>query len=234
MRFDVITIFPEALQSYFSTSILKRAQEKKLIKVHLHNLRNWTRDRHRTVDDKPYGGGAGMVMKAEPILKAVEALKQRGKRGQRDRRGKPLDKARGKPYVILFSAKGKILTQEKVRKLAKKKHLILICGHYEGVDERVAKYLADEELSIGEYVLTGGEIPAMAVVDAVSRLLPGVLGKAASLEEESFSQAGFREYPHYTRPEVLEYKGKRYSVPKVLLSGDHKKIGEWRRKHTKG
>lgn len=212
IRFDIITAFPEAFDSYLSASILGRARRKKLVEVRVHDLRRWATDRHKSVDDRPYGGGAGMVLKVEPIYRAVSALKKGGR-----------------PHVILLSAKGALLTQEKVRQLAKKKRLILICGHYEGVDERVAKYIADEELSIGEYVLTGGELPAMILVDAVSRLMPGVLGKQASLAEESFSRPGYREYPQYTRPEV--FRG--WRVPKVLRSGDHKKIAEWRKKHAK-
>jgi tRNA (guanine37-N1)-methyltransferase len=238
MRFDIITIFPRAPESYFKTSILARAKKKKLIDIHIHNLRKWTTDRHKTVDDKPYGGGPGMILKVEPLYKAVSTLRKLKIKNEK------LKKA--KPYVILFSAKGKVLTQERVRKLSKKKWLILICGHYEGVDERVAKYIADEEISIGEYVLTGGEIPAMVLVDAVSRLIPGVLGKKASLLEESFSKLGYREYPQYTRPEVFRPRGlgrvrkgdkgigRGWGVPKVLLSGDHKKIKEWRQKHAHG
>jgi len=231
MRFDIITIFPGAFQSYFKTSILARAQKKKLITIRVYNLRRWTTDKHKTVDDRPYGGGAGMVLKIEPIYKAVQSLKSKVK-SQKSKVGKP--------YVILFSAKGKVLTQEIVRKLAKKKWLILICGHYEGIDERVAKYIADEEISIGEYVLTGGEIPALALVDAISRLVPGVLGKKESLREESFGRPGYKEYPQYTRPEVFWPQGTRrkaqggkgWAVPKVLLSGNHKRISEWRRKHS--
>lgn len=213
MRFDIITIFPDAFESYFDSSILSRARKKRLIDVRVHDLRRWARGKHKSVDARPYGGGPGMVMTVEPIWRAVRALKARGP----------------KPHVVLFSAKGKVVTQAKVRQLAKFSRLILIAGHYEGVDERVARYIADEELSIGKYVLTGGELPAMIVVDAVSRLLPGVLGKAESLREESFSRAGEREYPHYTRPET--FRG--WKVPKVLLSGDHKKIAEWRKKHSR-
>jgi tRNA (guanine37-N1)-methyltransferase len=224
MKFDIITIFPEAFLSYFATSILKRAQKQKLITIEVHNLRKWTSDRHKTVDDKPYGGGAGMVMKIEPIYRAVQALKSKIKK-QKSKR----------PYVILFSAKGRVLNQAMVRKLARKKRLILICGHYEGVDERVVRYIADEEISVGEYVLTGGEIPAMVVVDAVSRLIPGVLGKKESLKEESFIRPGWREYPQYTRPETFKPKGKKkaWMVPQVLLSGNHKEIKAWREGRTR-
>jgi len=231
-RFDIITIFPEAFESYFSTSILARARRKKLIDIRIHNLRRWATDKYKTVDDRPYGGGPGMVLKIEPIWRAVEALRSKANR-KHTPYSLPLT-----PYIVLLSAKGKVLTQEKVRKLARKRWLILICGHYEGVDERVAKYIADEEISIGEYVLTGGELPAMVVVDAVSRLIPGVLGKKASLAEESFSKPGYREYPQYTRPEEFRIKDselriRKLRVPKVLLSGDHKKIEEWKREQAK-
>jgi len=230
VRFDIITIFPEAFESYFSSSILARAESHGLIKIKIHNLRRWATDKHKTVDDRPYGGGPGMVLKIEPIYRAVQFLKSKVK----SKKSKVSE-----PYVILFSAKGKVLTQAKVRALVRKKWLILICGRYEGVDERVAKHIADEEISIGEYVLTGGELPAMIVVDAASRLVPGVLGAAGSLKEESFSKPGYREYPQYTRPEIFmpevkSKKGKRkvvWRVPKALLSGDHKQIEEWKRKY---
>ncbi|MCX6736929.1 MAG: tRNA (guanosine(37)-N1)-methyltransferase TrmD [Candidatus Parcubacteria bacterium] len=212
MIFDIVTIFPEAFTSYFNTSILRMAQLKKKIRIRIHNLRRWTDDKHQTVDDRPFGGGPGMVMKIEPIYKAISYLK----------------KMKDKPYVVLFSAKGKIFDQALAQRLSKKKRLILICGHYEGVDERVAQYLADEEISVGKYVLTGGEIPAMILVDAVSRLLPGVI-KKESLEEESFKDGQETEYPQYTRPAVFKVGKKNWSVPKVLLSGDHKKISDWRK-----
>jgi len=243
MRFDILTIFPEIFDSYFNTSILKRAREKKLIKIYSHNLRKWTFNRHQTIDDRPYGGGAGMIFKVEPIFRAVKDLKK-----------KKFKKCR----VILFSAKGEKLTQKKVKRLSNYKQLILICPRYEGVDERVAKYIADEEISIGEYVLTGGELPAMVLVDAVSRLVRGVI-KKESLSEESFDVARLRrpsqklrramagapfpckiidfegkgEYPQYTRPAVFYPKGVAWRVPKVLLSGNHKKIQEWQQKHLK-
>lgn len=220
MIFDVITIFPDIFKSYFSESIIKRAQKKKLVKINIHNLRDYTRDRHKTVDDKPYGGGPGMVMKIEPIYKAVSALK--------------------KSKVILFSPKGKRFDQKMAKRFSKLDRLIMICGRYEGVDERVAKYIADEEVSIGDYVVTGGEIPAMIVVDAVTRLIPGVIA-LESLKEESFSLKDIKqveetkyEYPQYTRPEEFLPRGKAgrsWKTPKILLSGDHKKIEEWREKH---
>ena len=211
-NFFIISLFPEVF-SYFESSILKRAQEKNLIKINIINPRDFTNDKHRTVDDKPYGGGPGMVMKVEPILKAVQFLKSKVKTK--------------KSKIILFSTRGKKFDQKMAKKFAKLDTLIMICGRYEGVDERVAKYVADEEISIGDYVLSGGEIPAMVVVDAVSRLIPGVLGKYESLEEIKGS------YPVYTRPETIIIKGKKRSVPKVLLSGDHKKIAAWRKKVEK-
>ena len=203
MIFDIITIFPNVFDSYFRESIVKRAQNKKLVKINIHNLRDYTTDKHKTVDDKPYGGGPGMVMMVEPICKAVKKIK-----------------GKSKIKVILFSAKGKKFDQKMAQRFSKLDKLIMICGRYEGVDERVAKHIADEEVSIGDYVLTGGEIPAMIVTDAVTRLIPGVLGKKESLEEIKGS------YPVYTRPEDFN----KLKVPKVLLSGDHKKIKEWRKR----
>lgn len=210
MRFDIISLFPESFQSYFDVSILKRAKEKKLIEIHTHQLRDFAHDKHKTVDDTPYGGGAGMVLKVEPIAEALEHVKGLA----------PNKKTR----TILFSAKGKIFTQNDVKRLYEYDRLILLCGRYEGVDERVAEYLVDEELSIGEYVLTGGEIPALTIVDSVSRLVPGVLGNATSSEVESHSNLGILEHPQYTKPE--EWKGMR--VPEVLLSGHHGNVANWR------
>ena len=215
-QFDIITIFPEIFDSYFKESILKRAQKRGLIKIKIHNLRKFTKDKHKTVDDRPYGGGAGMIFKVDIIFRAIKKILKKDK----------------KTRIILFSAKGKKFDQKKARVLKKYEQIVLICGRYEGVDERVAKHIADEELSIGDYVLTGGEIPAMVVVDAVSRLIPGVI-KKESLKEESFSGFG-TEYPQYTRPEVFDAgknKTKR-RVPKVLLSGNHKKIQEWRKQKS--
>ncbi len=217
MKFDIITIFPEIFDSYFSESIIKRARGKNLIEIMITNLRDYTQDKHRTVDDTPYGGGAGMVMKVEPVYKAVEAIKSKNPAGQKSAR------------VILFSAKGKRYAQKDAARLKKYENLILICGRYEGVDERVAKHIADEEISLGDFVLTGGEIPAMAVVDSIVRLIPGVLGNEESAKEESHSQEGYLEYPQYTKPEEFED----WKVPKVLLSGNHKEISEWRKKHSK-
>lgn len=223
MKFDIITIFPKIFDSYFNESIIQRAQKKKLVKINIHNLRDYTNDKHRTVDDKPYGGGPGMVMMVEPIFKAVSALKK-------------LKIKSPKLKVILFSPKGKKFTQAMAKKFSRLDQLIMICGRYEGVDERVAKYIADEEISVGDYVLTGGEIPAMIVVDAVTRLIPGVIAKE-SLDEESFGLRKSKyladcqyEYPQYTRPEPFVINGKKRNVPKILLSGNHKKIEEWRKK----
>ncbi|MDQ5882715.1 MAG: tRNA (guanine37-N1)-methyltransferase [Patescibacteria group bacterium] len=223
MRFDIITIFPEAFESYFQTSILKRAQAKKLVKINIHNLRKWTTDRHETVDGRPYGGGAGMIFLIEPVFKAVKELLRK----------EPCLKKR---RVILFSVKGKKLTQKDVVRLKNYEQLILICPHYEGFDERIKTYLADEEISIGDYVLTGGELPAMVLIDAISRLIPGVI-KEKSLKEESFSlEQGTLEYPQYSRPEIFypnpRQKKISWRVPKVLLSGHHQKIKEWRDKHV--
>ncbi len=220
--FDIITIFPEAF-SYINESIMWRAQNKGFAEINVHNLRDYSKNKRKKVDDTPYGGGAGMVMQAEPIYNAVKALRQA--------QSKKIKKTR----VILLSAKGKIFNQKKARNLLKYDQIIFICGRYEGVDERVAKYIADEEISIGEYVLTGGELPAMVITDAVVRLIPGVI-KKKSLEEESFSSrkdAFVLEYPQYTKPEIVEIDEKKRKVPKVLLSGNHKKIEEWKEKFSR-
>lgn len=212
MTFHILSVIPEAFGEYFNHSILGRAQKRGIIDVQVHNIRDWTTDKHHKVDDSPFGGGPGMVMKVEPICRAVESLKLKVKNA--------------KTRVILFSTRGKLFTAKEARRLSKYKSLVLICGRYEGVDERVAKYIADEEISMGDFVLSGGEIPAMIVVDAVSRFIPGVLGKEESLEEMKGS------FPTYTRPDVFypetKNKRKKWAVPKVLLSGDHKKIEEWR------
>jgi len=220
MTFDVLTIFPEMFEGYFNSSILGKAQKNKLIKIRVHNIRDYAKDKHRMTDDVAYGGISGMVMKIEPVYRAVTVVKRKTRSP--------------KKRVILLSAKGKVLTQQKVRSLAKYDQIILIAGHYKGVDERVAKYVADEELSIGEFVITGGELPAMIVVDAVSRMVKGVIGKEASKEGESFSKGVQYEHPVYTRPEVFSpKKGTAWKVPPVLVSGDHKKIEEWRKAHRK-
>lgn len=229
MRFHVITIFPNIFDSYLGESILKRAIAKKIVHVFTYDIRKFSKDKHHTVDGRPYGGGAGMVLTALPIVCAVEAARRKIKKGRRVK-------------VVLFSAKGKALNQKTVCGWAEDYgDIILISGRYEGVDERVRTILKAEEISIGPYVLTDGEVPAMVVISAVSRLIPGVI-RLESLEEESHWSKLIRkegtsgknlEYPHYTRPEILEYRGKKYRVPKVLLSGDHKKIEAWRRMRQK-
>lgn len=212
MKIDILTIFPEILDSYLNESILKRAQQKKLVTFNVCNIRDFAKDKHKTTDDKPYGGGPGMVMKIEPLYNTLKSIKKKKKN-----------------RIILLSAKGKTFNQKHAKRLSKYDQLIFICGRYEGVDERVSKNLADEELSIGDYILTGGELPAMVIADSVTRLIPGVLGKEESLKEESFSKEGYLEYPQYTRPEEFN----KWRVPKILLSGDHKKIEEWRKKQMK-
>lgn len=217
-QFDIVTLFPRIFDSYFNESILKRAQQKKLIKINIHNLRDYTTDKHKTVDDTPYGGGPGMVMMVEPIYKALRAIarKQENKKTKKQR-------------IIMLSPAGKKFTQREAERLAKYDQLILLSGRYEGFDARVEK-LVDEQISIGDYVLSGGELPAMVVVEAVSRQIPKVLGNQETLAEETFSgDLDYVEYPQYTRPE--NYKGQR--VPKVLLSGNHAEIKKWRKAKSK-
>ena len=211
MRFDIFTLFPEMFRGPLDESILARARDRGLLEIALHNPRDVTTDRHHIVDDYPYGGGAGMVMKPEPLFTAVEAAVEQI--------------APGGP-VILLSPQGRVFTQEIARALSGERQITLICGHYEGVDERIRQHLATDEISLGDFVLTGGELAAMALVDAVARLLPGVLA-AGSTEEESHT-AGLLEYPHYTRP--AEFRG--WRVPAVLLSGNHAAIARWRRKES--
>src|SRR5215831_7899935 len=208
MHFDIFTLFPDMFQGPFAESILKRAQERGLLGIALHNIRDVTTDKHHIVDDYPYGGGAGMVMKPEPIFAAIEAVYQGGP-------------------IILLTPQGRLFNQQIARTLAQESRITLLCGHYEGIDERVRQHLATDELSIGDYVLTGGELAAMVVVDAVSRLTPGVLGDPGSAVEESHS-SGILEYPHYTRPQ--EFRG--WPVPEILLSGNHGAIARWRRKEA--
>lgn len=216
MLFEVITIFPEIINGYMKTGVLGRAVEKKKIEVRAHDLRDWTNDKHKSVDDTPYGGGAGMVMKVEPIYKALKSLKKVKKR-----------------KIVLLSAKGKQWNQQLAKKYSKDlQSMVFICGRYEGIDERVLA-LVDEEISIGDYVLTGGELGALTIMDSVARLIPGVLGNNASLDMESHSKPGVLEYPQYTKPEKIILHKKTYKVPPILLSGDHPKIAEWRMKHTK-
>ncbi len=217
LTFDIITIFPKIFDSYLKESFIKKAQKKGKILIKIHNLRNWTRDRHKTVDDRPFGGGLGMVLKVEPIYKAVKEIKKRKK-----------------SKVILFTPRGKKFNQKLAYQLSKLDQVIMICGRYEGVDERVAKHLADLQLSIGDYDLMGGELPAQVLTETVTRLIPGVLGKPQLLKERITKEKGFIEYPQYTRPEVFSpRKGVKWQVPKVLLSGNHAKIAEWRKKYGK-
>lgn len=227
MRFDIITIFPKIFDSYFNESILARAQKRGIIKINIHDLRKYAKGKHKKVDDTPYGGGPGMVIKVEPVYRALLALKVIKKGGTRNKKLK-------NTKVFLMSAKGEKYNQKMANELAKLNRIILICGRYEGVDERVAKYLIDGEISIGEYVLTGGEIPAMAIVDSISRLVAGVLGNEKSAQSESFSQEKYLEHPHYTKPEIFSPNKKtNWSALEVLLSGNHKKIEEWKEKHSK-
>jgi tRNA (guanine37-N1)-methyltransferase len=234
MTFHIITIFPEIFNSYFNESIIKRAQEAGKIDIKIYNLRDWTSDKHRSVDDVPYGGGAGMIMKVEPLYRAIKHLSHI---------------TQHTTHFVLTSAKGDKWTQQKAEEFKKLDNIVIICGRYEGVDERVLNFV-DEEISIGDYVLTGGEIPAMVMVDSISRLIPGVLGNAESLKEESHSikiqnpkpeksrrdlgsYTGSKiknlEYPQYTRPEVfVDDEDREYKVPEILLSGNHKEIEKWR------
>jgi tRNA (guanine37-N1)-methyltransferase len=222
MRIDIISIFPKMFEPVLNESIIKRAQKKGRVKIYIHDLRDYSSDKHRKVDDRPFGGGSGMLMRPESIFKAVEKIKSQSHPSLSLRTSKVT-----KSQVILLCPQGKRLTQKTAKGLSKYKHLILICGHYEGVDERVRERLVDEEISIGDYVLTGGELPAMVLVDSVVRLLPGVLGDKNSLNFESFED-NLLEYPHYTRP--ARFRGMR--VPEVLLSGDHKKIEAWRKQEA--
>ena len=217
MRIDILTLFPQMFQVPFSFGIFKRAIDRKLVSIHLHNIRDYTHDKHHTVDDYPYGGGPGMVLKPEPIFEAVESIKSDIH---------PEEDAGALP-IILLTPQGRLFSQQIAQELSKYSHLILICGHYEGVDERVQEHLVTDEISIGDYVLTGGELPATVVIDAVVRLLPGVLGSETSPLDDSHVN-GLLEYPQYTRPPV--YRG--WSVPEVLLSGNHAQIAKWRREQV--
>ncbi len=213
-------------ESPFAESIVKRAQGEGRVEVVIHDLRKWTEDKHRSVDDSPYGGGAGMVMRVDVIDRAVRDLKRSKKQITKNKQS-PTNNLQetNKTKVILLDTKGKIYNQQKAKELSSTEHLIMIAGHYEGVDHRVHEQIADEVVSIGEYVLTGGELPAMVVIDSIVRLLPGVLGNPESLIEESYSEPGEQEYPQYTRP--AEYKG--WKVPEVLLGGNHTEIEKWRK-----
>jgi tRNA (guanine37-N1)-methyltransferase len=212
MKIDILTLFPPLFEAPFSYGIFKRAIDRGLLSINVHNIRDYTYDKHHTADDYPYGGGAGMVLKPGPIFEAVEAIKA----GVGEQEG-PLP-------VILLTPQGRLFDQRVAQELAQRPHLVFICGHYEGEDERVREHLATDEISIGDYVLTGGELPAMVVIDAVLRLVPGVLGSEESAREDSHA-GGLLEYPQYTRPE--DFRG--WKVPEVLLSGDHARIARWRR-----
>jgi len=210
LGFHIISIFPEAFDSYFRESIIKRAQKNKKIKINIYNLRTFSKDKHKKIDDKPYGGGPGMVMQVEPIIKCVEKILKNKSNSKKSK-------------IIIFSPNGKKFTNSEAKKFSKYKNLILICGRYEGIDARVKKILKATEISIGDYVLTGGEIPAMTLVDSISRQIDGVLGNNESIEENRISTSEV-----YTRPEIFNFKGGKYSVPKVLTSGNHKEIGKWK------
>ena len=212
LKYDIITIFPKMFDSYLKETFIKKAQDKELIKINIHNLRDYTKDKNKKVDDKPFGGGLGMVLKIEPIFKAISKIKK-GKKSK----------------VILFTPRGKELNQKIAYELSKYNQLIMICGRYEGVDERVAKNISDIQLSIGKYDLMGGELPSMVTMETITRLIPGAIGKDKFLKERITKDKGFMEYPQYTRPEVFEpKKGTKWKVPKELVSGNHKEIEKWR------
>ncbi len=211
IRFDILSVFPEMFESPLNHSILKRAQEKGMMEIHLHNIRDYAEDKHRMTDDAPYGGGGGMVMKVEPIDKALASIV-------------PL---RDDALVVLLTPQGETFNQKLVEEMSRYSRIVLVCGHYEGVDERVRDHLVDREISIGDFILTGGELSAMVIIDAVARLIPGVLGNSESASYDSFS-TGLLEYPHYTRPG--SYRD--WQVPEVLLSGNHREIESWRRKES--
>jgi tRNA (guanine37-N1)-methyltransferase len=213
MKIDFLTIFPELIRPYMEGSIMKRAAEAGCVRFGYTDIRDYSDDKHHRVDDTPYGGGAGMVMQVGPIHRAIKSIQKEGSSSMR---------------VVLLSAKGKRYTQRDAERLKEYDHILLICGRYEGVDERVAQHIADEEISIGDYVLTGGELGAMVVADSVVRLLPGVLGNAQSAVYESHSSEGYQEHPHYTKPDIYN----EWSVPDVLLSGNHGKIEEWRQQQS--
>jgi tRNA (guanine37-N1)-methyltransferase len=228
MNFYILSLFPNVLSNYFSVSIIGRAQKQEIINIKEIDIRDYTQDNYKSVDDTPYGGGAGMVMKVEPIYKAVLDLKQKIIKKNKNK----------KTRIILFSAKGKAYSQKEVKRLSKYDNIILICGRYEGIDQRVAKYIADEEISLGPYILTGGELAAGVLIDSITRILPNVLGNIESLKKETFSKKGYFKYPQYTKPAVFENKScivsktKKWKVPKILLSGNHEKIKEWREKRS--
>ena len=219
MIFDIITLFPEVFETYLQESLIGKAQKNKIIKINVLNIRDFASDKHKTVDDKAFGGGRGMVLKVEPIYKAIQSLKKKKEK---------------KTKVILFTPRGKKFNQKMATRFSKLDRLILISGRYEGVDERIAKHIIDEEISIGDYVLMGGDLPALVLIETISRLIPNVIGKPELLKERITKDKGFIEYPQYTRPEIFwPQKGISWRIPKILLSGDHKKIEDWRKKHSK-
>ncbi|MFC2017895.1 tRNA (guanosine(37)-N1)-methyltransferase TrmD [Chloroflexota bacterium] len=214
MRIDILSLFPGMFDGPFSHSIIRRAIDRELLSISIHDIRDYTYDRHHTADDYPYGGGAGMLMKPEPLFEAVESVKK-------ETESEPPDR------VILLTPQGRLFSHQVAQELSIESHLILLCGHYEGVDERVREYLVTDEISIGEYILTGGELAAMVLVDAVVRLIPGVLGSDQAIEDDSYAK-GLLEYPQYTRPRV--YRG--WEVPPILLSGNHEEVARWRREQA--
>ena len=226
LQFDVFTILPEVFPSYLDTSILKKARERGFIDVRMHNIRDYAHDKHHTTDDTPYGGGGGMVMKPEPIFEAVESVLGIASQPLRSQPVSVADTQRGIP-VILLTPQGRVFTQRVAEELSQHEHIALLCGRYEGVDERIREHLVTDEISVGDYVLTGGELPAMILIDALSRLIPGVLGDPTGAADDSHSM-GLLEYPHYTKPP--EFRG--WKVPDILLSGDHGKIEKWRREQA--
>ncbi len=237
MRIDVVTIFPELFPPYVNESLLKRAQAAKLIEFQIHNLRDYSEDRHQKVDDRPYGGGPGMILKAEPIVRCLQNIKNPKSEIRNPKQSQNSKFKIQNSRTIALDPAGKQLTQSTAKRLAKYDQLILLCGRYEGFDERVYKFV-DEKISIGPYVLAGGELPALVLIDTVSRMIPGVVGDPDSIVDETHSVEGYVEYPQYTRPEVLEIQStkseiRKLTVPKVLLSGDHKKIVAWRTAHSR-
>jgi tRNA (guanine37-N1)-methyltransferase len=217
MQFEVFTLLPEVFPPYLQSSILQRARQRGLIDVHVHNIRDYTHDKHHTTDDTPYGGGGGMVMKPEPVFEAVESVL-----------GSASNQTQSMPVpIILLTPQGRVFTQRVAEELARYERIALLCGRYEGVDERIREHLVTDEISVGDYVLTGGELPALLIIDAVSRLIPGVLGDPTGAQDDSHSM-GLLEYPHYTKP--AEFRG--WKVPDILLSGDHAKIETWRREQA--
>ena len=206
LKVNILSLFPKIFETYLSESLIAKAQKKNIVKIKVHNIRDWTNDPHRTADDRPYGGGPGMVMKVEPIVRALKEIKSKNS------------------HVILLSPRGTKLTQRRVVELSRLRNIIVICGHYEGVDGRIADYYSDEEISVGDYILSGGESAAMVLVDAITRLVPGFLGNRESLTDETFNDR-LLEFPQYTRPEVFEG----HKVPGILLGGNHQKIEQWRK-----